>query len=477
MEHLSAHCSALTMEQLFSPCTRYRDIAESQVGCLEFGGNPEGLRELNLDVSTEELLSAKRGFTYTDLYAVLGNDETVVWLTPHAAVMRGSGRANRCCSTILAYRLFINADGKKLFVASSSPAARLEIFSVVGLLLTASASEVYELDIRNLCHPHDVFDIAPTIAYLMEQHHSLKFLSLSGLEIDDDQIRALGVVSRPGLGIKLAFCRISGASAVALAEVLQRNQGPTELMCCDVDNFNLADGLRGNSRLIYLRVLCSSTNEAGNREVLAIMTALRENKGLADLAISLDLTMSDELWGAVCDSLKRLTHPTLQILHFETMDSHRVAPAVTNSRIPVLIRSLVDMLKVNVSVHTIPWYLYPPLDTRNSELFQGSVAPYLETNKFRPRLLAIQKTRPFPHRVKVLGRALLATRTDSNLFWMLLSGNAEILFPSTTTANFPSPKATATSNAAVLPAAVTAASAAAANVARPIACLKRKARP
>jgi hypothetical protein len=46
---------------------------------------------------------------------------------------------------------------------------------------------------------------------------------------------------------------------------------------------------------------------------------------------------------------------------------------------------------------------------------------------------AIQKTRHFPHRVKVLGRALLAARTEPNLFWMLLSGNAEISFASTTT--------------------------------------------
>ena len=120
-----------------------------------------------------------------------------------------------------------------------------------------------------------------------------------------------------------------------------------------------------------------------------------------------------------------------------------------NSRIALLIQALVDMLKVNMSIHTIPWD-----PNYCSEIFPGSVVPHLETNKFRPRLLAIQKIRPFPHRVKVLGRALLATRTDPNLFWMLLSGNAEIAFPSTT-ANLPSPDiATATSNAAVLPAVI-----------------------
>jgi hypothetical protein len=88
------------------------------------------------------------------------------------------------------------------------------------------------------------------------------------------------------------------------------------------------------------------------------------------------------------------------------------------------------MLKVNTSIHTIR--LDPGYD--ELELFQGSVIPYLETNEFRPRLLAIQKTRPILYRAKVLGRALLATRTNPNRLWMLLSGNAEVAFSSTTAA-------------------------------------------
>jgi hypothetical protein len=142
---------------------------------------------------------------------------------------------------------------------------------------------------------------------------------------------------------------------------------------------------------------------------------------------------------------------------------------VLNSRIPVLIQALVSMLKVNMSIHHIHFksQMYP---------HYMELIPYLEKNVCRSRLLAIQKSRPFPYRVKVLGRALLATRSDPNRFWMLLSGNAEIV--SATTANLLSPSpspatAAATSNAAALPAAVTGA----ANVAAPTACLKRKARP
>jgi hypothetical protein len=115
------------------------------------------------------------------------------------------------------------------------------------------------------------------------------------------------------------------------------------------------------------------------------------------------------------------------------------------------------------------------------ELYRESVVPYLETNRFRPRVLAIQKTRPITYRAKVLGRALVAVRTDPNRFWMLLSGNTEVAFPSTTAtiaaaANLPTPTPTtafAADTAMVAPIIVATTSTAAASNAGQ----KRKARP
>jgi hypothetical protein len=80
------------MDHLFSPCTRLHDILESQfsVEVLRYN-RAERLQELNLNVSTEELLSAERAFTYADLYAMLGNQNTFAWLTPHAAVVPVDG--------------------------------------------------------------------------------------------------------------------------------------------------------------------------------------------------------------------------------------------------------------------------------------------------------------------------------------------------------------------------------------------------
>jgi hypothetical protein len=77
------------MERLFSPCTRLERL---EGFFWRYRRHPE-LQELNLDVSTEELLSAERGFTYADFYLLLGNQNTFAWLTPHTAVVREGGRS------------------------------------------------------------------------------------------------------------------------------------------------------------------------------------------------------------------------------------------------------------------------------------------------------------------------------------------------------------------------------------------------
>jgi hypothetical protein len=143
--------------------------------------------------------------------------------------------------------------------------------------------------------------------------------------------------------------------------------------------------------------------------------------------------MNDETWGAVCASLK--THPKLEVLDLIHREK-TMAPDVITSRT----QAVMDMIKVNTSIHT----LRVNSCYREHEMYPESVIPYLEMNRLRPRLLAIQKARPIEYRAKVLGGALLAGRTDPNRFWMLLSGNAEVAFPSRTStitavANLPTP--------------------------------------
>ena len=243
--------------------------------------------------------------------------------------------------------------------------------------------------------------------------------------MDENQIRVLGTYSRPCLEIELIACNATSAGTSALAELLGRNQGPTRLYYCEIDCYVLADGLRGNSHLkgLALRFSSSSSSEDDKRRVLAIATALRENKGLIEFNLfHHDCTVSDEMWYAICDSLK--THSTLEVLDLSPGYTSSTVPAAITSRI----QALLDMMKINMSIHTI--HLYDRIS--DHAFFRGSVIPYLATNRLRPRVRAIQTIRPIPYRVGVLGRALLVSRSDANSFWMLLSGNAEVAFPSTT---------------------------------------------
>jgi hypothetical protein len=413
---LSTHHHRI-MERLFSTCTRLRDTLQNQ-GRLPY----LGLREGDLDVSTEELLSAERAFTYADLYAMLVDGDTVAWMTPHTAITRGDGlmvaswyHSNGSCS------LRFNADGEVLIARAFSPEHLLEICDVVLRLLGASV--VHSVTLRVVVgNSRGIASIsAPTLAYLLEQCQSLKVLTLNNLEMDEHHCRVLGDHSRPDLKIELNRCKFTSAETSALAEILGRNRGPTKLDQCLMDDYSiLAYGLRGNSRLNSLKLFfpgnSTRSREDGNRQLLAIADALQENEGLVELSLSNgSISVNDGAWGAVCDSLQ--THPTLKVL-----DLRVGAGTVVISRM----QALVNMMNRNTTIHTV----HVDVCYRVHELYSESVIPYLETNRFRPRVLAIQQTRSIAiaYRAKVLGRALLATRSDANGFWMLLSGNAEVAF-------------------------------------------------
>jgi hypothetical protein len=468
-----------TMERLFTPSNRLRGILESQgyVDDFEEHDWEESVHELNLNVSTEELLSAERAFTYADLYAMVVNGDTVAWLTPGAVVVRENTRAMGFWheQDDESYHFSFGVDCRHMVVFARSFEHLLEMCDVILRLLAVSVVHSVHLIARGY---NDASINAPSLGYLMEQCLSLKFLILENQKMDENHCRVLGAFSRPDLEIVLDRCAITSTGTSALAEVLGRNQGPTKLYPRYIDNCIIANGLRGNSRLKSWRPLISNNPDVSNRIVLAIADALKENKGLVDLDLDLTYRMSDETWGAICDSLK--THPTLQVLNLRartgTVEMAPLAPAVLQSRIQLLLA----MLKVNMSIHTIR------LDPQYSrhEFFQRSVIPYLETNRFRPHLLAIQQTRPITYRAKVLGRALLSARTDGNRFWMLLSGNAEVAFPSTSAtiavaASLPTPAtAAATSTTANAVAVVTISPAtAASSVVAPASGQKRKACP
>jgi hypothetical protein len=346
-----------TMEHLFTPCTRLFDLMESQGNLTEqnWVGFDEPLQELNLDVAAQDFRSAERGFTYADLYAMVGSGDTIAWLTPHAAVMCQCGKAELYGNHLAdgAHQYLFTADGKEVVAVAHSFEDLLEICAVVLRLLVASV--VRSVILSSWICDDDVSANATSLAYLMEQCQSLNALTLlSSNSLYEEHCRVLDGCSRPDLKIELYRCRIAGAAAEAMAEVLGRNQGPTKLDSCYIDSSVLAKGLRGNSHLKSLTPLISRNRDAGHRDFLTISGALKENKGLVDLNLTHEKTMSDETWGVICNSLE--THPTLEVLNlratgmFGMAPLPLLAPAVLKSRI----EALVNMLKLNMSIHTIP---------------------------------------------------------------------------------------------------------------------------
>jgi hypothetical protein len=61
----------------------------------------------------------------------------------------------------------------------------------------------------------------------------------------------------------------------------------------------------------------------------------------------------------------------------------------------------------------------------NQQIYTEEIRPNLETNLYRPRVLAVKKTKDRPFREKVFGRAVYSVRSHPNLVWMLPSENVD----------------------------------------------------
>jgi hypothetical protein len=79
------------------------------------------------------------------------------------------------------------------------------------------------------------------------------------------------------------------------------------------------------------------------------------------------------------------------------------------------------MMRYNTILHTINL----SKDERDEQIYTESILPYLKTNRYRPRVLAVEKTKERPFRERMLGRALASVKTDANLVWMFLSENVD----------------------------------------------------
>jgi hypothetical protein len=125
--------------------------------------------------------------------------------------------------------------------------------------------------------------------------------------------------------------------------------------------------------------------------------------------------MSDVNWSILCESLK--AHDTLTSLNLHN-GTWRNLP---DDRKTHRTRLLADMVQHNTVLHTINL----SERERDEQIYTGLILPYLETNLYRPRVLAVKQTKERPFREKMLGRALASVKTNANLVWTFLSENVD----------------------------------------------------
>jgi hypothetical protein len=100
-------------------------------------------------------------------------------------------------------------------------------------------------------------------------------------------------------------------------------------------------------------------------------------------------------------------------------------------------RALAEMMQHNTVLQTS----HLSKDERDEHIYTQEIRPYLLTNLYRPRVLAIKKTKDRPFREKVLGRAVYSVRSNPNLVWMLLSENVDAFVRSEEESNSEVPEA------------------------------------
>jgi hypothetical protein len=238
------------------------------------------------------------------------------------------------------------------------------------------------------------------------------------MSLSEDLCRVLATMSRLDVEVDIYNCVLAGDAAGVFVECLhQSDRGPVELNRFYIDSQILANALTGDSRVTRFTPHVSlGTNDA---EMAVFFRALTNNSGLVHLNFRY-YPISDENWSVLCESLQ--AHPTLTILDLRF--TSLVTMVLTEDQKVHRTRVIAEMMQRNTVLHTIKL----SSNARDQQIYEEMVHPYLETNRYRPLVHAIKKA-DISLRRPLLGLALQteSVRNNSNLLWMFLSGNPDVV--------------------------------------------------
>jgi hypothetical protein len=261
--------------------------------------------------------------------------------------------------------------------------------------------------------------------FFQESQDSLRKVTLEEMILNEEQIHALATTeSRPEMEVILNRCKLlrdPGCHA-AFVECLHLDGAPIKLYRCEIDCRVLAAALEGNSRVTRLELAHSGAGATSDAEKGVIFRSLAKNKSLLVLDL-IGCSINDENWTVLCHSVQG--HPALTILDLRSTNPPMVLLA--DEQKAQRKRELAAMVEDNQVLRTIRL----GRDYRDEQIYAESILPHLEMNLYRPRVLGIKRV-DIAFRRAVLGLALQteSVRSKSNLLWMFLSGNQDVVLQS-----------------------------------------------
>jgi hypothetical protein len=200
------------------------------------------------------------------------------------------------------------------------------------------------------------------LSQLIEQCPCLIRIYISGFSLPGGIVRALWFAAGTNIEIVLESCRTVFTGTTALVESLRRNQGPTQIIGCNISPSDLADGLRGNDKVNLLKLSGGSVTNDGSMRKL--VQSLSRNYGLEELDFDTH-TFCDENWSILCQSIA--SHPSLERMDvsreltgmdvggpiFSFYTGNERCGSLPETQKTRRAEKVLEMLKVNTVLHNI----------------------------------------------------------------------------------------------------------------------------
>jgi hypothetical protein len=405
-----AEPNGASIETLFRPSTRFRNSHRNLIDYV-----PDNWTEVELLPHLTLLDILATGITWDEFLIFLRNK--MVWMTRNVYVFN-EYMPQTGDPLVLALGAIGGTTRLRVY-ATLATAAAVATETCDFLVRLLATCEYHELRIEGSGNSVPPISSAGLSLFFQESRDDLRKVFLNGMAVSKDQCLALATMSRLDVELHMFECSLADDAAGAFVAYLhQSDRGPVSLHYCRIDSQILANALTGDSRVTSFKPDFDGTVGSG---MAILFRALANNRGLVDLDLGAD-RISDENWTILCQSLQ--AHPTLTSLNLRaTMprsppDDLIVFSDELKTR---RTRALAEMMQTNTVLHTIAL----SASERDEQIYTEEIRPYLVTNLYRPRVLAVAKTKDRPFREKVLGRAVYSVRSNPNLVWMLLSENVD----------------------------------------------------